>query len=606
MLLAGCGGEEANGDSSGETESKSPTSSKSDTNSSTLTDTTPPIVNLDKVALDDPQTIEKRTITVVGSVTEDTDLSEIQIHAGDSNIRLDREKVDNGQFQVSLKVDGGQRYRLVVTATDAAGNTNSAERDLGYIARPTTKIGSDRLVGVHYYSWWASGWHWNKGYDSTPVLGEYDSRDPAVIQQHFDWLRMAGVNWLNLSWYGQDGWTTETIDNHLLPTDGIEDFELSILYESKNLLTQKSGYRTDMDDPANREQFVSDIEYMATQYFDRDNYLHFDGRPVVYLYIGSGYVGDFGAVRTEIQDRTGVNPYFICSAPVKRWAPAKVRNLANFDAVSNYSAFYAARPDINEVIPDWAIQTYLQWLLYCEANDLDFIPGLSPGFDKTSFKSDDGQDLPILHRSPERFEKWLREVRGLQGSLNATLITSFNEWHEGTQIEPDTKTGTAPLKIVRKQLREADILRVNTDTIAKFELAFARTVEEHDVNPDRPKELSRRLAVSATHLALLDANGQVIKTWTIDGGLDDPAYIKGVYQYNENWGRRWFGGEENLSILGFAWENLRDAESMVLYASAQHALGSVDVTGGLEIGPKVERTIDSGPIQAYHFPLTKG
>ena len=59
------------------------------------------------------------------------------------------------------------------------------------------------LVGAHYYPWYGPERHWDAGYVGTPQLGEYDSGSEAVVREHMRMAARAGIDWLNVAWWGQ-------------------------------------------------------------------------------------------------------------------------------------------------------------------------------------------------------------------------------------------------------------------------------------------------------------------------------------------------------------------------------------------------------------------
>ena len=70
-----------------------------------------------------------------------------------------------------------------------------------------------RHVVFEYYPWYrANPWqHWEQddrvppvdlASNYMPVLGAYDSTDPAVLERHAEWIAASGVGAVNLSWWG--------------------------------------------------------------------------------------------------------------------------------------------------------------------------------------------------------------------------------------------------------------------------------------------------------------------------------------------------------------------------------------------------------------------
>jgi hypothetical protein len=97
----------------------------------------------------------------------------------------------------------------------ACAGPGAAGRDVG-VARP--------LVLAHYMAWFAApprseawGWHWTMGSVDpgvmvggkarvashyTPMIGAYDSGDPAVLEYHLLTMKLAGIDGVIVDWYG--------------------------------------------------------------------------------------------------------------------------------------------------------------------------------------------------------------------------------------------------------------------------------------------------------------------------------------------------------------------------------------------------------------------
>src|SRR2546423_6067510 len=54
-------------------------------------------------------------------------------------------------------------------------------------------------VFAYYYVWFRPG-SWDRAKTDLPLLGAYDSADPAVIAQHIRWAREAGISGFIVSW----------------------------------------------------------------------------------------------------------------------------------------------------------------------------------------------------------------------------------------------------------------------------------------------------------------------------------------------------------------------------------------------------------------------
>jgi hypothetical protein len=96
------------------------------------------------------------------------------------------------------------------------------------------------------------------------------------------------------------------------------------------------------------------------------------------------------------------------------------------------------KPDIDVNWENEVIYRYYRWQQMANEVGVSFIPTIMPGYNDTAVRPE--ANHPVISRDPDRF-KTLCEV-------SAFLITSWNEWHEHTQVEPD-KNDYEYLKVIK-------------------------------------------------------------------------------------------------------------------------------------------------------------
>jgi len=122
----------------------------------TETTQVPPSVADLVVEYDDPQTTEKRTLTVTGSVSAEAGVEAVAVATGDASTTERFDGPSTVSFEASLDVMGGSEYEVVVTATDSNEASATERQETRYVGKPSAPVGDDRLVGVHYYGWWGT------------------------------------------------------------------------------------------------------------------------------------------------------------------------------------------------------------------------------------------------------------------------------------------------------------------------------------------------------------------------------------------------------------------------------------------------------------------
>jgi hypothetical protein len=269
-------------------------------------------------------------------------------------------------------------------------------------------------VHFFYYPWYGSpavngAWrHWDQGGHTPPndigsnyypALGPYDAGDSAVVAQHMSWIRGAGVGVVATSWWGQGSY---------------EDQRVPLLLSTAAQYGVKVAFHIEPYTGRTAASVVSDIQYINSRYGSSPGFFRdpkHGSKPVFYVFD---------------------------SLAITDWSPLAQVNGANLvltqtTDVSKATYFgglynYAVGTDVNgwQGIADW-----------CYANGRIWAPSVGPGYIDQRAKP--GSTTPVLDRAngatyDQIWSAVLSTANG--GPPTWVSITSFNEWHEGTMIEP--------------------------------------------------------------------------------------------------------------------------------------------------------------------------
>jgi hypothetical protein len=280
---------------------------------------------------------------------------------------------------------GAKGPRLVLTTVDPPeeddepGAGEGTDPGGGVDPQPTAPIRA-----AFYYPWFPEAWR-QQGEDPftvhQPSAGYYDSSSAAVIASHIDAMRYAGMQAAISSWWGR-GTATDLRFPLLLKGAGDTPFRWSVYYEPE-------GQR----DPTVSE-LSADLTYLRDHYGKDPSYLRIDGRFVVFVY---------GASES-------------CDM-VDRWRQANT--VGAYVVLKVFSGYRtcAAQPD--------------GWHQYGPAvatsGHQPYSFTVSPGFHKAT------EPAPRLERDLAR---WKQDVEAMAASsAQFHLISTFNEWGEGTAVE---------------------------------------------------------------------------------------------------------------------------------------------------------------------------
>jgi hypothetical protein len=154
--------------------------------------------------------------------------------------------------------------------------------------------------------------------------------------------------------------------------------------------------------------------------------------------------GALGQVRETLRTATGTD-LFLIGDEVYWHAPTPAR-LAPFDAVTAYN-MHTSIPGIADGFAGRVASRYVPWADAASRAGVAFVPNVIPGFDDTAVRPEAAH--PVIPRSPELFAAQLQDALALtSGPTRMVMITSWNEWHEDTSIEPSEEYGLAYLEVL--------------------------------------------------------------------------------------------------------------------------------------------------------------
>jgi glycoprotein endo-alpha-1,2-mannosidase len=321
------------------------------------------------------------------------------------------------------------------------------------------------LIGAYYYLWYPE--NWRLGYlnglidpPQGPILGQYDSSDMKTVEQHIAWSSQYGINFWAISWWPDHPELDRKLRESVLKAKNIGDIKFCIFYETAGLgLADERITFT----PDKIKKMVSDFKYLAKTYFSHPSYLKIKGRPVVIIYLSRTFDGDYpaaiSALRSSLKEM-GFNPYLIGdeifwyvirSAPLPPSIHPNMIRIKLFDAITAYNMYDWAKTkqmgygETSTFLSD--VQTLYREYQSAIGQEIKLVPAIIPGYNDRGVRP--SENHPVI---PRQFQPNGEEGSFFSQALKRTvlpfidpdipmaLITSFNEWNEGTQIEPTIET----------------------------------------------------------------------------------------------------------------------------------------------------------------------
>lgn len=302
-------------------------------------------------------------------------------------------------------------------------------------------------VLAFYYQWYGQPpgrdpWH---GYDTNkheifgaqryPVKGPYSSRDTAVVDWHIDQAKAHGVTCFVLSFWGQGEWEAWNNGAFSLMLDRAEkkDFKIALHWEIA------PGEGQDQIDRA-----INELSWALKEYGQRKAFLKVNGKPVIFPFndvmlhvpapswpkIIAGVrarVGDFIVMADGHQDHygylfDGIHSYWLDSLPWDLQIHLTKERLSEFRS--------------------WAAGYYQKGVKIARQQGRISCLTVAPGTDqRKAYKFD-----WLMDRLDGQVYRTLWE-EAIKAKPDWIIITSWNEWPEGTEIEPSLELGDKYLKI---------------------------------------------------------------------------------------------------------------------------------------------------------------
>jgi glycoprotein endo-alpha-1,2-mannosidase len=310
--------------------------------------------------------------------------------------------------------------------------------------------GASPEILAFFYGWYGnpaiSGqWrHWQSVDPSTkhmdnstdfPEYGSYDSHDPAIVERQVQAARAAGITGFIASWWGRDSFEDRGMPL-LLAAAAKHELAVSAYYE------KIAG----QDAVARIKAAVDDIDYLLSRYSSDKAWLRAGGKPVLFVY---------GRALHELSPPDWQEVI----AQVRRDNPAGVVLIADsfdprlvslFHGASTYNITGQTHHKSPPEIQAWAHAAYPKTVAAAGPGKISTVT-IIPGYDDRN--AGGPPPRPVTDRwGGETYRVLWQEA--IAAVPDYVLITSWNEWHEGSELEPSVEYGSSILHETRAFSRE--------------------------------------------------------------------------------------------------------------------------------------------------------
>jgi len=303
---------------------------------------------------------------------------------------------------------------------------------------------STPLVLAHYFAWYdQSNWDdCNISAGDAPLF-PYNSDSPATVAAHIQMAREVGLDGFLLHWFAPNDRTDRNFETLLQQSAGT-NFASTVVF-SRHFWPGT---------PAAGPQTIADaLRYILNRYGGHPNFLRVGGKPVIFftdMYrtppTGQSPVEFWADMRAQVDPQRqsvwiaeGLDPAY----------------LDVFDGMYVFKITHAGYPGDFKKSAEWG-RRVRAWGEKAGEPKL-WAATISPGWDDT--RSGCKADLRVgsnAHRVGRAGGKTYRAAfdAALKSNPDWLLVGSFNEWVEGTYIEPSRQYGDRYMQLTQEFVRE--------------------------------------------------------------------------------------------------------------------------------------------------------
>lgn len=319
------------------------------------------------------------------------------------------------------------------------------------------------LLLAHYMPWYQTpaghgywGWHWTMNHfdpsqtDANgrpeiashfmPLTGPYDSSDDALLEYQVLLMKLSGIDGVIVDWYGMENFRDYAALNEstgkLFAAIKKAGLMFAICYEDQSILHMVQDNHLTSDEA--RAHGQDTLRYMQDHWFNDPSYVKVSGQPVLFVF-GPQYFKsstDWDALFSVLETR-----------------PALVT--LDKHMISGALSSFPWPPMFGIALNQKALEAYLTQF-YRKASRWDtIVGGAFPGFYDIYKEAGVRASYGYLDAQQGETFRYTLQLALDQHSSIVQLVT-WNDYGEGTNIEPSEEFGYQYLEMVQDARRAAD------------------------------------------------------------------------------------------------------------------------------------------------------
>jgi len=257
-----------------------------------------------------------------------------------------------------------------------------------------------------------------------PALGAYDSHDPRLISAHCNWAKDAGIDGFIASWWGKGSHEDKAIAP-LLEGCKKAGLELTVYYET-------------VPNPQTPASAKNDLFYILNRYANHPAWMRLDGKPVIFIYFRA--IRDIG-LKSWSEVATGLREEYPGSA-ILLGDKISEQSARVFDGIHTYNTAGFLKDKTLDQVKEWTKKAYPAWVQTAASHGRIKTLTLIPGYDDTKIRK---PGLKVERQDGEAYR--IQWQSAIEANPDWILLCSWNEWHEGSELEPSVEFGEKYLQL---------------------------------------------------------------------------------------------------------------------------------------------------------------
>ena len=289
-----------------------------------------------------------------------------------------------------------------------------------FLSIPAAQADGQRLVLAFYYAWYDEK-TWSPDKVPDMPLAPYRSADRSTIERHVLEAQSAGIDALVQSWYGPGDNPTEANFRTLLDVAQAHGLRATVDFETT------SPYMP------NLQSAINGLAHLIGVHAQHPAFLRYQGKPVIFFWNQRRYsMETWASVRAQVDPER--KTLWIADGDNTAW-------LGVFDGLHMYTITWPVNTN-----PEYTASKMRKRVdQYNAAHGTQrlWIATAMPGYDDTRVA---GRAHPYAYpRSPDYYRRTWQAA--MDSAPEMVIVTSFNEWREGTMIEPSVSYGRTYLDL---------------------------------------------------------------------------------------------------------------------------------------------------------------